>query len=257
METNKMIAGNTPKAALPTGATAQTVANISPDLCAPMSGIMEMSTLLLATDLTENQRQLVQTINSCGHNLRAIIENAIHSTKPDEKEFELRPAPFDLRALLHGLVLKQIPAARLARINIDINYPEHLPKNFIGDAARLEQVLSLLLKNALKRAQEDSITLFVNGQLDAQDEFHLYLAVKDNGAAIEKKDLPSLFNEVSSNISLHGNICLSMSKKIIEHMGGTLKVVSENGQGAVFYINIALPIVKSAQSVPTFQSIAH
>ncbi len=237
-------------------AKSEFLSNMSHEVRTPLNGIIGMSGLLLDTKLTSEQKKFTDIIRTCGQNLVTVINDVLDISKMDAGKFGLKSEPFDLQDLLQSLALLHGSATMQANTLINLRYPEHMPKIFVGDKGRLEQVLNNLMSNAVKFTPAGQITILVDGAHAQGDNFDLYIAVKDTGIGISPKDIDKVFNrfeQIDSRLSRQHagtGLGLAIAREIIECMGGSLNVASNKGKGSVFYFSIPLPacVQDSAQT---------
>lgn len=239
------------------------VATVSHELRTPMNGILGMTELLSRTKLDKRQEECVTVIRKSGDNLLGIINDVLDYSKIEADRMEIEALPFALRDFLEKAVNAFSFQADGKGLKLALDLAEELPARYIGDPLRLGQVLSNLLSNAIKFTERGNVWLRVaraHRQIsdtirsapgdgpDARQVERLRFSVIDTGIGIKKENQSALFapytQEDQSTTRLYGGtgLGLAISKNIVELMGGTLALESEQGRGSTFWFEIDLPV---------------
>lgn len=220
----------------------QFLANMSHEVRTPMNAIIGMSELALNTDLNDQQRNYISKVHRSSELLLGIINDILDISKIEAGSLEIEHAPFTLDHTLENVS----DIMRIKSIEKDIelmyNVDEDVPTDLIGDSLRLGQVLLNLLNNAIKYTQNNgNVTLCVSVQEQNENDITLLFRVRDSGIGIEKEKQETLFeaftqSDVSDTRKYGGTgLGLAISKRLVELMGGQIRVDSEVDVGSIFY----------------------
>lgn len=220
------------------------VSNISHEIRTPMNAIVGMTQLMLRRNPQGQDREYLLNIQNSGNALLAIINDLLDISKIESGRMELVPEEYDLMPMLSdlGMILLNRIGGRPVELLFDIDTA--LPAGLYGDALRIRQIIINLLNNAVKFTEEGYVCLTVKVKQIQEDDIELYIAVKDTGQGIRKEDLGRLFGafqQVDQKKNHHKEgtgLGLSLSKKLVEMMGGSIGVKSEYGKGSEFYFTI-------------------
>ncbi|KAA3607090.1 MAG: response regulator [Planctomycetota bacterium] len=230
-----------------TASKSRFLASMSHEIRTPMNGILGMAQLAHATEMNEEQREYIETIQSCADSLLDLLNDILDLSKIEAGKLELERIPFHLDGILD--LLQDSLLAKAGQQNTSWNAfrrPE-VPVHLIGDPTRLRQILINLSGNALKFTTEGSVQAEVHLLEEEAESCLLRFEVRDTGAGIPPESLPTLFDDFtqaqSSTSRQFGGtgLGLSISKQLVEMMGGRMKVRSRLGEGSTFWFEIRLP----------------
>ncbi len=224
------------------------LASMSHEIRTPMNAIMGIADLLAKTSLTPEQDKYVQIFRRAGDNLLNLINDILDLSKVEASQLELERTGFSLSDHLEKVT--EMVAARAHEKGLSMVYEigPSVPNDLIGDPTRLRQVLLNLLGNAIKFTQSGEVTLRVAPDGNPSVPTALRFTVSDTGIGIPREKLGQVFERFtqadSSTTRRFGGsgLGLTISKRLVELMGGRIWAESEVGKGSVFAFAVPFEI---------------
>ncbi len=228
------------------------LANMSHEIRTPMNGVVAMADLLAETDLDEEQRLFIETIRASGQALLSLINDVLDYSKIDADRLILHPEAFDLERAIHEIVMLLQPSVAEKDLDLIVDFDMFMPTHYVADAARIRQVLTNLIGNAIKFTQEGHVLIRVVGlPVGEGDEQRVHVMVEDTGIGIAPEMTRHIFGEFNQveddrNRKFEGTgLGLAITKRLVETMGGEIWVDSEPGAGSSFGFHLTLPVAES------------
>ncbi|XP_019226569.1 PREDICTED: ethylene receptor-like [Nicotiana attenuata] len=231
----------------------------------PMHAIIALSSLLQETELTPEQRLMVETILKSSNLLATLINDVLDLSRLEDGSLQLDIGTFNLHALFREVFNLIKPIASVKKMFVTLSLSSDLPEFAIGDEKRLMQILLNVAGNAVKFSKEGSVSISAVAAkseslrdprapefflVQSEDHFYLRVQVKDTGSGINPQDIPKLFCKFAENQALGSKssggtgLGLAISKRFVNLMEGHIWIESEGlgkGSTAIFIVKLGIP----------------
>ena len=246
-------------------AKSQFLANMSHEIRTPMNAILGMTELALTRPSDGQQKIWLEASQVAANHLLNLMEDMLDISSIDEGKLVIINRPFVLQDIVVGVTNLFREFAARKHINLEITLDNQLPQTVVGDAGRLRQVLVNLLNNAIKFTDQGTISLFVGVKEQTRDMVVLLFTLRDTGIGIEKDQQQQVFDIFTqgSNIDTTRHkgfgLGLSITRQLVEKMGGHIWLQSEPGVGSTFFFTLPamisnLPSREMAAEAPVNQA---
>ncbi len=243
------------------------LANMSHEIRTPLNGIIGASQLLALSEMTSEQHELLQTLQSSSNLLINIISDILDLSKIEADKLILHPKPVNIRNCIKTVFEISYPGVTVSGKNIALNYTidDNLAAYLKMDEGRIQQILVNLIGNAIKFTDEGAVELHVSATNILENMQQVTFCVKDSGIGISEESLSQLFKPFTqvntTALRKYGGtgLGLSICKKLVEMMNGKIWAESKETEGSAFSFTLPFPIASAGKvkDEPVFNESAY
>ena len=240
------------------------LSNMSHEMRTPLNGVIGASELLISTRLDDEQSDLVSTLKKSAQLLLQLIDNILDLSKIESGKLVSEKIDFDLHKLVNSTLEMFLPQVEKKKIGLSVRFTPETCFMLQGDPLHLKQVIINLVGNAIKFTSKGSVELRISTLLQDDHQAQLRFEVIDTGIGIPSQALGRIFEsftQADQNVTrIYGGTGLgtTISKQLVELMGGRMGVQSEQGIGSIFWFEIPFdkqsPVILS-ETTPTLEQL--
>lgn len=225
------------------------LANMSHEIRTPINAVLGMNELILREANQKEVLDYAYNIELAGKALLSIVNDILDISKIESGKTELVSGEYNVATSIYNFIEMSRARAEKKGILLKVDIAENLPSKMYGDEMRLKQIYTNILNNAIKYTEKGEITLTLTGEEIGDDKIFTKATISDTGIGIREEDLDKIFDafqrvDEEKNQKIEGTgLGMSITKQLVELMGGKIYVESEYGKGSTFHVELVQGIV--------------
>jgi two-component system, NarL family, sensor histidine kinase BarA len=226
------------------------LANMSHELRTPLNGVIGFTRQMLKTELSNSQKDYLQTIEKSANNLLNIINDILDFSKMEAGKLALENIPFEFQENLEEVVDLLATSAHEKGLEITLKVDPKIPAGVVGDPLRIQQILTNLVGNSIKFTERGNIDISIELRSKRDDVIDLQFMVRDTGIGISERQQSQLFqafSQADASISRRyggTGLGLVITQKLVGQMGGEISLTSRLHQGSTFWFTIRVHVTE-------------
>lgn len=220
------------------------LANISHEIRTPLNGILGLTELLIDSNVSEEQMDLLRTVLGSANILMTLIEDLLHISKMEVGNIKIEKSRFNIVKTIAGVTKIMKLKSDVKGIDLECFVSDDVPEYVVGDSVRLGQILLNLISNAIKFTERGKVIIRVEVSQKSNDNTLVRFEIEDSGIGIPKEFRKEIYNPFTQGGELHSQkyggagLGLAISKQLVELLGGKIGMESEEGVGSTFWFLI-------------------
>lgn len=211
------------------------LASLSHEIRTPMNGIIGLTQILLSSEISDETRDYLNMILSSSHNLMNVVNDILDFARIEAGKFDLKSVEFELREVIAQAISSQSWEARRKNIDLNYNFSSDLPDYIISDPIRITQIIINIIGNAIRTSSNKPVKVSITPLNIKNNNCELHISINDFAPAITLEDLDTIWETVDK---VRPGFGLSITKRLVELLGGKITVRSHKDLGNTFSIFI-------------------